>query len=327
MKKNEKKLNSGLLITGITILILALLIGALFFISQNFTQESILEYEINEELENLTTNKNEDGSFTIKYLIGEGSSEEYFTISKEKLEYIFKHNIKSESPFFDCSIRHFNKIIYIVLDVSGSVIDEYSIDNAVEKIHTILGENAHPGDQIRIRFIGSDNHDDREYNIDFTGPKFNDYQLYENKRLNKNTIILENYSEEKMPNCNRTIAVSTIKNAVEEIESIYKERIKNKDDYTNIINTIKSISSEVKIESEKNEPARFKSVLYVIFTDGKQTKGGYADCDTKPANSCGDGLKELKMSNSDEVIVIGIKSSEIKEIFTKLFDNIKINFK
>jgi hypothetical protein len=327
MKKKKKKLNSGLLLAGITILILALIIGALFFVSQNFAQESILDYEIDEELEELKTNKNEDGSFTIKYLIEDGSSEEHFTIKKERIEYIFEHDIKNQSPFFDCSVRKFNKIIYIVLDVSGSVIDKYSVDNAVEKIHTILGENAQPGDQIRIRFIGSNNYDDKEYNIDFTGPKFNNYQLYENKRLNKNIIILKNYSEEEMPNCNRTIVAPTIKNAVEKIESIYKERIKNKDEYTNIINTLKSISNEVKIEYEKEKPARFESVLYVIFTDGRQTKGGYAACDTEPANSCGDGLKELKMSDNDEAIVIGIKSSEIKEIFTKFFDNIKINFK
>lgn len=329
MESNIKKSNKSLLLSGFTILFLVLIVGLFIFLCNNFSKKSETFYDIriDKKSNGLSINKNNDKSFTIKYLINEGKSEEYFTIREEKLEYIFKNNTKNESPFFSCSARSFNKIIYIVLDVSGSVIDGYSINNAIEKIYTILGDNIQPGDQIRIRFIGNNSYNDKEYNIDFTGPKFNNYQLTKNERLNKDIITLKDYSEEKMPSCNSSITASTIKTLIEKITSIYKERIKNKDDYTNIINTLESISNEVKIESEKEGDIRFESVLYVLFTDGKQTDGGYEDCDTEPAISCGKNIKGLRMSDNDEAIVIGIESSSIKEIFNKLFDNIKINFK
>jgi hypothetical protein len=266
---------------------------------------------------------NNDELYTIKYLINDGKTEEYFKIKADEINInnIGNHNY---SPFFSCSERNNNKIIYIILDVSGSVIDNYSTDRTIEKIQTILGDNIKPGDQVRIRFLGSKDDNDNEYNIDFIGPSFT-YEISKNTRLKENKLNLLNYSEGKTPpNCNNINAATSIWGLIKEIKSEYNQRKEKKDNYTNIVYTLEKITEEVKINN-----IGFSSIMYILFTDGIQTDGGYDSCDINSAEECGLSIRGLRSDtdeNKDEVIVIGIKSSELKKIFTKLFYNIKISF-
>lgn len=248
------------------------------------------------------------------------ATEEFFKVDGN-IDNNFTKN--PESPFFSCDSRENRKLIYIVLDISGSVVNGIGqgyFDQVISKIRNILSsEVLQPGDQIRIRFMGTNN--EMVENIDFTGPQFS-YDPSKNSVQRKNIINLLSYSDKPLTKCQDNANIVSLHDLSEKLRIEYDKRKQNPDQESNISNLLENISSEVSIGKD-----RFKSVSYILFTDGDSTDG-YAGCGPNSAEECGKNIKELNMKNesSNKVYLIWVKDKNRQEIFRRLFKNMSINF-
>ena len=255
---------------------------------------------------------NIDGTYT----------EEFFNINAAHV--LEDEQLDLESPFFSCQKRGENKIMYIILDISGSVVDGIGddyFDQVISKIYTILSTDVmKPGDQIRIRFLGTNY--DSVRNIDFTGPRFRYDATKRNPVQKKNTLNLTGYSYEPLTKCQGVENLMSLKDLTEKINVEYTNRKTSPDKESNISGLLQNISSEVVLEKD-----RFQSIRYIVFTDGDSTDG-YSGCDTSTTSECKEYLKDLNLNNnpSNKAYVIWVKDSDTQELFRRLFDTISINF-
>ena len=102
----------------------------------------------------------------------------------------------------------------------------------------------------------------------------------------------------------------------------YNQRKTTPDNNTYIASLLEKLSNEIILEKDN-----FKSVSYIIFTDGI-SDDGYAKCDHFSAEQCGEGFKELNMNNdpSNKVYLIWVLDSQKNEIFRRIFSGMLINF-
>ena len=324
-KLKKKNFTLRLMIIGFFVFILSVLFFGGWY-TMTFKPKSYTTIiKTNEKIVGLHVG-NQGNTYSIYYRIpsdspsGIEATEEFFQIDTN-LDNNFKEDL--ESPFFSCDNRVNRKLLYIVLDISGSVVNGIGQDyfnQVISKIRTILSsEILKPGDQIRIRFMGTNN--EMVENLDFTGPQFN-YDLSKNSVQRKNIINLLGYSDKPLTKCQDNANIVSLRDLSEKLRFEYDKRKQNPDQESNISNLLENISSEVSIEKD-----RFKSVSYIIFTDGDSTDG-YAGCDSNPAEECGKNIKELNMKNEslNKVYLIWVKDKNKQEIFRRLFNNITVNF-
>lgn len=327
-----------------TLIIVCVLFGVLFVIfigvkkcfidnvceSSSSTFENIIKAENNKNGLHIENDKN---IYTIYYKVPSIKSptnqvEEFFNIDTGKENF---KNLSEDlpSPFFTCNNqqnRINRKIIYVILDISKSVVNDIGngyegyFDQVASIIHTTLNKEVlHPEDEIRIRFLGTNK--DKVRNIDFTGPQFK-YLISKNDVQKKNTLKLLSYSNDPMTKCDNTDSVISVEDLIQKISTEYNQRKLTPDNLTNITELLEKISSEVDLEKDN-----FKSVSYIVFTDGI-SDDGYAGCRDNLAEHCGTNLRGLNMNNdtANRAYLIWVKDRGIQETFRRLFNGILINF-
>ncbi len=317
-KTNTEKMNSSRSIRWIFAIVILLVILVTIVVPRQPRQYVI---ESDQKIsESLYVKKDSDSLYTIsvkKFFADKKYIEESFKIDTkmDKLDSIID---KTYSPFFDCTKRSNRKIIYVVLDVSGS----YPKDKVLTQIETILRDkDIQPGDQVRVRFLGTKNDDVRT--IDFIGPSFT-YKINPNDVQNKTTLVLTGYSfDSNFQGCDsdpNTQVAKSRGDLLDNITGLYDKRKATSDNQTNIPDLLTKVSNEM--ASIKGDD-KFKSVMYIVLTDGESTSG-YLGCNTLSADQCGEELKGLSINNElDRAYIVGLNSGK-EEIFRKLFNSIKL---
>ncbi|MDB4984689.1 MAG: hypothetical protein JWM20_868 [Patescibacteria group bacterium] len=332
MEKNNKKSSLGKIVaimffSGFVLLIGCLVLGFKYVCRHeacSISSQKPYVVSIKTEEGKGVHVENKGSIFSIFYKVqnGNGPAEDFFNVDTSKFA-IQDLSVDLESPFFSCSQRREKKIIYVILDVSKSVVQSAGEDyfsRVTSTIQNILASDSlEPGDQIRIRFMGNNN--DALDNLDFTGPRFK-YSVQKNSVQKKITLTLTDYSRDHLTKCQNTSGAISLEDVIGHIQSSYEKRIQTPDNTTNISGLLKQISNEVSLEQE-----RFESVRYIIFTDGDSTDE-YDGCDYLSADKCGTDIKSLNLNHdlSNRAYVIWVKDSWTQGVFRKLFDGMSVNF-
>ena len=335
--KNSRLASIAIMISTFLVIIVIIFIGFKKCVlenkckSPNRSFETVIKAEDNKDGLHIESNK---VMYSIYYKVPDkaglinSEKEEFFNIDTT-IENFENLSNGLESPFFVCNNQHNRmnrKVIYVVLDISKSVVNDIGngydgyFDQVASIIHTILSKEVlHPEDEIRIRFLGTNK--DKVKNIDFTGPSFK-YEISKNGVQKKNTLTLLSYSNEPLTKCDNNDSVVSVQGLIEKISDAYNQRKTTPDNNTYITSLLEKLSNEIILEKDN-----FKSVSYIIFTDGI-SDDGYSKCDSFSAEQCGEGFKELNMNNdpSNKVYLIWVSDSQKKEIFRRIFSGMLINF-
>ena len=326
---NISKSNKGsyIVVTIAVIVLLAAIVGGIMYVSKSVGKPKLpyaAVIEAKDSKDGVHVDNKNDKS-TVYYRVAGSSadgSEEFFVVDTPDGAF---SDMKSglDSPFFDCADRTDRKMVYIILDISKSVVDSAGgkyFEQVASTIENIIDtEGLQPGDQIRLRFMGTNN--DRLESLDFTGPHF-EYDIAKNSVQKKDILTLLSISSDPITKCKSNDSVTSVQDLTQKIETAYEQRKENPDMESNISGLLAKIASEVSLEKTK-----FQSVRYIMFTDGDSTDG-YDSCDTQLADQCGQDLKDLDMNNNpdNKAYVIWVKGTPKQDIIRRMFDGITINF-
>lgn len=325
-QQNQNANNKGgyLIMAIAGVVLLAVIFGGLFMVQKSINKPKVAYASViqsKDEKDGLHIDNKENKSI-VYYRVPGSDTEEFFVVATPDGAF---STLQSglDSPFFDCADRSGKKLVYIILDISQSVVNSAGgkyFEQVASTIQNVIdSEGLQPGDQIRVRFLGANN--DKLESLDFTGPRFK-YEISKNNVQKKDFLTLVGISDEPITRCKNNDAVTSVQDLTHKIEVAYDQRKETPDPETNITGLLKRIASEVSLEKDK-----FASVRYVLFTDGDSTDG-YDACDAYLASDCGQGLKDLDMNKSSDnrAYVIWVNGDQKQEIFRRMFDGISINF-
>jgi len=324
---------------------IALFIGAIYlawkFIQPNENNENNVHVDRLEiksiNSKSLEIEKKDTDNYIIKYSLDNTNESFKINISGKDGEAIKKVKPETYSPFYNCQDRENRKMIYILLDVSGSMKEKFinsdnesvDINNqpGIKKIEKYLhSNNLQPGDIISLQFLGLGKKN--SYDIDFIGPNIKYDEPKKNNTMGKTTLNITGIDLTTTTNTCSDFNIDknayTRKQLIDEIKTQYN--LQEAEAYTAIGKSIKDISNDTKMNRDK-----FSSFVYIIFTDGQATippnytqVDKYANCDSNyesDQQSCRQNTSGFK--EDDKAYIIGIENEAYQSYFSNIFSNIK----